>query len=84
LFKIGGIKMKEYTLEELADFNGKNGKIYVAYQGQVYDVTASALWEGGNHQGFHDAGKDLTEAMDEAPHGPETFKDYPVVGTLKE
>ncbi len=75
--------MKEYTLEELADNNGKNGKIYVAYQGQVYDVSDSYLWEDGNHQGLHDAGKDLTEDMDEAPHGPEIFKDYPVVGALK-
>ena len=33
--------MKEYTLEELADYNGKNGKIYIAYQGQVYDVSDS-------------------------------------------
>ena len=76
--------MKEYTREELEGYNGKNVKIYIAYQGQVYDVTDSSLWEGGNHQGLHDAGQDLTEAMDEAPHGPETFKDYPVVGTLKE
>ena len=76
--------MKEYTLEELAGYNGKNGKIYIAYQGQVYDVTDSSLWEGGNHQGLHDAGQDLTAVMDEAPHGPETFKAYPVVGTLKE
>lgn len=76
--------MKEYTLEELADYNGKNRKIYIAYQGQVYDVSDSSLWEGGTHQGLHDAGKDLTEAMDDAPHGPEMFKDYPVVGTLKE
>ena len=75
--------MKEYTREELEGYNGKNGKIYIAYQGQVYDVTDSSLWEGGNHQGLHDAGQDLTEAIDEAPHGPETFKDYPVVGTLK-
>ena len=75
--------MKEYTLEELAGYNGKNEKIYIAYQGQVYDVTDSYLWEGGNHQGLHDAGQDLTEAIDDAPHGPETFKDYPVVGTLK-
>ena len=42
--------MKEYTLEELADYNGKNGKIYIAYQGQVYDVTNSYLWEDGVHQ----------------------------------
>jgi predicted heme/steroid binding protein len=78
------MEMKEYTLEELAGYNGKNGKIYIAYQGQVYDVTDSYLWDGGNHQGLHDAGQDLTEEMDDAPHGPETFKDYPVVGTLKE
>ncbi len=76
--------MNEYTLEELADYNGKNGKIYIAYQGQVYDVTNSYLWEDGVHQGLHDAGQDLTETMDEAPHGPEVFKDSTVVGTLKE
>ncbi|MGI5992731.1 MAG: cytochrome b5 domain-containing protein [Methanosarcina sp.] len=76
--------MKEYTLEELEEYNGRDGKIYVAYQGQVYDVSDSYLWEGGAHQGLHDAGKDLTEEMDEAPHGPEVFKDYPVIGTLKE
>jgi predicted heme/steroid binding protein len=75
--------MKEYTLEELAEYNGKNKKIYVGYEGQVYDVSDSYLWEGGTHQGLHDAGKDLTEDMDEAPHGPEIFKDSPVVGTLK-
>ena len=75
--------MKEYTFEELADYKGKNGKIYIAYQNQVYDVTDSFLWIGGIHQGLHDAGQDLTEAMDDAPHGPEIFKDCPVVGTLK-
>ena len=32
-------EIKEYTLEELAEYNGKNGKTYVAYQGQVYDVS---------------------------------------------
>lgn len=82
--RMGIWKMKEYTLEELAQYNGKNGKIYIAYQGQVYDLSDSYLWEGGIHQGLHDAGQNLTEAMDEAPHGPEIFKDYPVVGTLKE
>lgn len=75
--------MKEYTLEELSEFNGKNGKTYVVYDGQVYDISNSYLWEDGTHQGLHESGKDLTEDMDEAPHGPEVFKDYPVVGTLK-
>jgi predicted heme/steroid binding protein len=76
--------MKEYTPGELASFNGKSGKVYIAFQGQVYDVTDSYLWESGNHQGIHNAGQDLTKSMDESPHGPEVFKDYPVVGTLKE
>jgi predicted heme/steroid binding protein len=75
---------KEFTSEELAEYNGKNGKMYVAYQGQVYDVSNSYLWEDGVHQGLHNAGQDLTADMDEAPHGPEMFKDYPVVGTLKQ
>ena len=75
--------MKEYTLEELSKYNGKNGKVYIAYDGQVYDVSDSYLWEDGTHQGLHDSGQDLTKTMDEAPHGPEVFKDYPVVGTLK-
>jgi predicted heme/steroid binding protein len=76
-------KMKEYTLAELSESNGKNGKIYVAYQGKVYDVSDSPVWEDGIHQGLHDAGQDLSEAMDEAPHGPELLESYPVIGTLK-
>ena len=76
-------EIKEYTLEELAEYNGKNGKTYVAYQGKVYDVSDSGLWGNGTHKG-HDAGKNLTGEMDEAPHGPGVLKNYPVVGTLKE
>jgi predicted heme/steroid binding protein len=79
----GDMKMKEYTQEELLEYNGKNGKVYIVYDGQVYDLSNSYLWEDGTHQGLHDSGKDLTQEMDEAPHGPEVFKDYPVVGTLK-
>ena len=76
--------MQEFTLEELAEYNGKDGKMYVAYNGKVYDVSESYLWEDGNHQGLHEAGQDLSESMDnEAPHGPDVFEDYPVVGTLK-
>ncbi|AKB75501.1 hypothetical protein MSLAZ_2240 [Methanosarcina lacustris Z-7289] len=75
--------MKEYTLKEISELNGKEGKVYIAYDGQVYDVSDSYLWEDGTHQGLHDSGQDLTEAMDEAPHGSEVVKDYPVVGTLK-
>ena len=75
-------QLKEYTLKELAKYNGKNGKTYVAYQGKVYDVSNSYLWKGGTHKG-HTAGKDLTEELNKSVHGPEIIKGFPVVGTLK-
>lgn len=74
--------MKEYTLEELAEYNGKNGKVYVAYQGQVYDISNNNLWKNGVHNGCK-AGTDLTDKMDKAPHRANILKGYPVVGTLK-
>lgn len=75
--------MKEFTLEQLAEYNGKNGKAYVAYQGQVYDVTDENIWINGSHKGCN-AGTDLTGKIDQTPHGAEILKGYPVVGTLRE
>ena len=75
-------EMKEFTLKELAEYNGKNGKAYVAYQGQVYDVTDENVWKNGTHKGCN-AGTDLTGKIDQTPHGAEILKGYPVVGTLK-
>jgi len=80
----GTPEMKEYTLEELAQYNGQNGKTYVAYQGKVYDISSSSgLWQNGIHHG-HNAGQDFTEQMNKAPHGAAILKSYPVVGTLKQ
>ncbi len=57
--------MKEFTIDELAGFDGKDGRAaYVAYEGVVYDVTESAMWGDGDHEGMHFAGADLT-----AEHG---------------
>jgi predicted heme/steroid binding protein len=57
--------MKEFTREEPAQHNGKNGNpAYVAYKGKVYDASASFLWKDGNHQVLHTAGVDLTDASD--------------------
>lgn len=78
----GKSEIKEYTLQELAQYNGKNGKAYVAYQGQVYDVSNSAYWINGSHKGCN-AGTDLTDKMGKTPHGAGILKGYPVVGTLK-
>ena len=71
-------KIKEFTLEELAKYNGKNMKAaYVAYQGIVYDVSNSYLWKNGEHKG------PLTEEISKAAHGPGALTGFPVVGTLK-
>ena len=74
--------IKEFTREELANYNGKNGKTYVACQGKVYDVSGCSLWKNGFHKG-HNAGKDLTYEISRSPHGTEILEGYPVVGTLK-
>lgn len=74
---------KKVTHEELAQNNGKNGKpAYIAYQGKVYEVSDSSFWMEGDHMGMHDAGKDLTEELEMAPHRDETFKRVKLVGEL--
>jgi predicted heme/steroid binding protein len=75
--------MKVFAPEELAEHDGVNSPAYLAYRGKVYDVSSSVLWRGGGHQALHVAGVDLTEAMDQAPHGEEFLARFPVVGTLK-
>ena len=76
--------MKDFAEEELSRYNGKNGlPTYVAYQGRVYDVSDSFLWKDGNHQVLHNAGKDLTRAMKEAPHGDDLLRRFPIVGFLR-
>lgn len=77
--------MQEFTIEEVASYNGKNGaKAYVIYKGKVYDVTDSDLWADGEHMGLHEAGSDLTDALEaEAPHESSNLDTYAVVGTIK-
>jgi predicted heme/steroid binding protein len=78
------IAMKEFTKEELARYDGKKGRpAYIAYRGKVYDVSNSFLWRDGRHQVLHNAGQDLTEKLDHAPHGPDLLIKIPVIGVLK-
>jgi len=74
--------MKQFTIEELKEFDGRDGKpAYVAYKGTVYDVTESAMWGGGDHEGMHQAGGDMTEEHEDAPHDV-YVTDFPEVGTV--
>lgn len=76
-------ELKKFTIDELAKYDGKNGRpIYIAYKGKVYDLSGSDLWEDGDHQGLHEAGKDLTIDMEDAPHDPDELERFPIVGEL--
>ncbi len=75
--------MRQFTSEDLARYNGRDGMpAYVAYKGRVYDVSDSFLWQGGRHQVLHDAGADLTAALEQAPHGEDLLDRFPVVGVF--
>ena len=77
--------VKEFTEKELAQYDGKRGNpAYVAYKGKVYNVSDSFLWKNGEHQVFHNAGVDLTNELDQAPHGTDVLEKFPVVGILCE
>jgi predicted heme/steroid binding protein/uncharacterized membrane protein len=76
-------KQKNFTLTELKEFDGRNGKpAYVAFKGRVYDVSGSRLWPDGGHRGRHVAGSDLTPGMINAPHDEAVLEKFPVVGEI--
>ncbi len=75
--------VRVFTLNELNYYNGKNGRrAYVAYKGDVYDVTGSFHWKNGSHWVIHEAGLDLTEEMNNAPHFEDLLLKFKVVGKL--
>ena len=75
---------KTFTLDELAQYDGKNGHdAYVAVEGIVYDVTNAAKWQNGSHYGVQ-AGTDCTTAISRSPHGTSVLDGLPIVGTLAE
>ncbi|MEE9615315.1 MAG: cytochrome b5 domain-containing protein [Thermodesulfobacteriota bacterium] len=77
--------MKKFTEDELKEFDGgEPGKpIYFAYKGKVYDVTESPLFLEGMHF-EHYAGCDLTDYMEDSPHGEESLEELKVVGEYEE
>lgn len=55
----------------------------MSYKGKVYDVTNSRLWKNGKHVNRHEAGMDLTEAMEAAPHGMDVLERFEHVDTIE-
>jgi predicted heme/steroid binding protein len=76
-------ELPEYTKHQLALRNGQDREeIWIAYEGNIYDVKKSRLWRGGNHY-EHWAGQDLTEELQDAPHADYVFDKFQIIGRLK-
>lgn len=75
--------LKHITSEELKTNDGSEGTAYISYRGRVIDVSGSKLWKGGKHMNRHAAGADLTQELQNAPHGEEVLDRYPQVGLLE-
>ena len=76
---------KEFTLEEVAKYNGKDGTLgYVIINGIVYDTSGIKVWENGNHFGLS-AGADLTKQFSNChSNNSDILKKLKVVGILKQ
>lgn len=67
----------EFNADELSYFDGKEGRpAYIAYNGDVFEVTHSIFWHNGQHLLKHSAGMDLTESMPIAPHTDSVLKGF--------
>jgi len=72
----------KYTRMQLALRNGQDrDEIWIAYKGQIYDVTKSRLWRNGKHY-EHWAGQDLTAELPDAPHTETVFARFEKIGEL--
>lgn len=81
----GETGLLQMTIDELAQFNGKDGKkAFVAIDGNVYDVTNNRKWLDGNHEKGMSAGRDLSAFISSAPHGYDILKQFTVVGKIVE
>lgn len=75
---------EEVTQETLGSFDGQDGsQAIVAVDGKLYDVTDSRMWRDGVHVRQHQAGRDLSEALQDAPHGAEVLDKVAMIGQLE-
>lgn len=64
----------KFTETQLRRYDGESGPMYIAYNGDVYDVSACPHWKKGIHEGLHFPGQDLTAELSQAPHKQEVFQ----------
>lgn len=75
-------RQKQFTIEELAQYDGSAGKpAYIAVGGIVYDVSAQKAWGGATHFGLY-AGKDLTAQFLSCHDNDALLNMLPKVGVL--
>lgn len=79
----GAAVMAEIDPGQLEQGDGREGRpVLVSVGRKVYDLSKSALWAGGEHMHSHRAGRDLSLALQAAPHGPEVLERFPAVGEV--
>jgi predicted heme/steroid binding protein len=80
---VSSTPLRVITKSQLALRNGQDKpEIWVAFNGNVYDVTASRLWRNGKHY-EHWAGQDLTDELKDAPHTENVFDKFQPIGVLQ-
>lgn len=79
--------LRPVTHAELARSDGKNGHTcLVAVDGMVYKIEGFAEWQNGVHTpsgGLAYCGADLSNVIDQAPHGRKVLDELIKVGPLK-
>lgn len=65
------------NISELKKYDGNTySSIYIAYDGDIYDVSECPKWKTGIHELTHFPAQDLTSELPNAPHSAEVFS-YP-------
>lgn len=80
------IPQKVVSLPELKRNTGERGsRMWLAFNGIVYDVTDCPKWRTGMHEFLHFPGQDLTGEIGDAPHAEEVFKHdcVKIIGVLE-
>lgn len=73
----------DLSIDDLTHFDGTEDRpAFVGYKGKLYDMSKSGFWKDGVHFGRHKAGEDLTDMLNQAPHGEDKIFAMPLIGEL--